>query len=130
MIKRDIIARALIELVEEGKQDPKDVASNFVSFSKKHNMEGRVKNVLRVLEDKQEKEKNRNTVFIKTAREIPEKLLIEIKKHLKIPEDAPTSVSQDETMLGGFRVSYKHKLYEYGLKLRLNKLRNHLHSKI
>jgi F0F1-type ATP synthase delta subunit len=125
MIKTENIARALTGLIDDGR-DPKEVSDKFVEFAKKHNMGSRVKNVLSVLEDKQKKSKKRDTIFIKTAREVPERLLTKIKKHLNLPEDAPSSISIDEKILGGFRVSYKDKLYEYGLKLRLNKLRNHL----
>jgi F0F1-type ATP synthase delta subunit len=127
MIKTENIARALIGLIEDG-NDPKDVVDNFVNFAKKHNMESRIKNVLNVLEDKLNKEVEHETMYIKTAHDVPAKLLTEIKKYLKLPEDAPSHVSLDKKILGGFRVSYKNKLYEYGLKLRLNKLKNHLHS--
>ena len=126
MIKTDNIARALIGLVEDDGRDSSEVADNFVKFAKKYNMETRVKNVLAVIEDKAKNTRERETVFIKTAREVPERLLKEIKKHLEIPEDAPVNISFDENILGGFRVLYKDNLYEYSLGSRLKKLKTKL----
>lgn len=128
MIKTENITKALIGLVEDDGLDPQQVAGNFAKFAKKYKMENRVKNVIDMLLNREEEIKARNTIFIKTAHEIPERLIIDIKRYLNLPENASVNISIDKNILGGFKILYRNNLYEYSLKHKLNKLRDYLHS--
>lgn len=123
MMKTKDIARALISLVEDDNLDPVNVVDNFMRYVKKYNMEGMAKNVLTVIENEVQKATERKTVYINTAYETSSSLYEKIKEQLKIPSNAPTSVTVQKEMLGGFKILYKDILYEYSLRSRLENLR-------
>jgi F0F1-type ATP synthase delta subunit len=119
------LAHYLVKSLERGGSASK-LAKNFESYLLANHLQGLLPNIIANLVREQEALKQKRTLLIETSHEIKEKTVGQIEAFIgKLSEDL-TETKVDESLIGGFRATYKGRMYDGSVKHYLETLRETL----
>lgn len=123
MIKTSHLAKALVEILKEGRSH-EEVADLAQKFLKKHNMETMLPKLLIELDCLRKKESD-DFVSIRTPFALSENLAQEIAVKINNEQSQKVILIEDKKLIGGYVAEYKFREYDQSLLKHLNQLAEH-----
>jgi len=126
MISSRHVAQSLFELLQESPKDKHSkIIKNFFGFIDHHRAQHLFSSIFRHFEQVTKIEEHTNTLFVKSAYELPKDVCLQIAKHTHA-EESPFQQSTDPDLIGGFIAEYKGKRFDASLRYQLQSLRENL----
>lgn len=125
MTKSKYIAKALYELLEEGR-DTEKVMSQFEVFVQKYRIEPYLRGIVRHLEFIAKKKRETDTALVESAEVLDKGTIDQILGVMQV--DAEVRQQVDEGLIGGFVLKYKGVRYDRSIAYQLEKIKKALAS--
>jgi F0F1-type ATP synthase delta subunit len=119
---KDKLAKLLIDLDQKNPEKSEQIAKLFVQSMKGN--EYQLPSILKIVEQKAQEEKERNTLYITLFEEIED--IDAIKEAIGIDKSVPVDISIDKELKGGFVAQYNGKLYNGSISNQLQKIRQQI----
>ena len=125
MIDSRTLAKTALNLAQG--PEPDAAIKRFVSYLRDYNLVGLMPQILRHLERENEAAARKDTLEVFTRYPLSKALMNQLKD-LANAQDATVVEHKDEALLGGFRATYRGKIYDGSVKTQLDRLRTKLTS--
>ncbi len=119
------LANALISSLEEG-AEVEPLIKNFKAFVTKNRLTALVPNVIKNLERMSVEVDRKNTALIRVSHETKDATIKLIEKFIDKQKSDQSKVEVDESLIGGFRVNYRGRVFDGSVKNYLKELRANL----
>lgn len=121
-----VLAKALMELVEERPDKEKEIVENFINFCHNKNLINRLPKILTSLEKLSSRLTEEKRLVITTKEKISESIVTKIKSFTAADNKTEIKTTEDPTIKGGFIAKYNGKIYDASIVNQINKFKSTL----